>query len=155
MGGIPWIFLESRIFQLARSVPPEVADGLKVELMVRTSVKGKIVQGQSEKPVSRGQAGTMHAVRRELPMQLKMNKGTGALDQTFIESVVRGLWSSGQPEFFEHIMGFIVILAVETGKIGHVVGIEAGALAVPDQFRDFRGFFTHGSGLAMETSSTG
>jgi len=85
----------------------------------------------------------MDAVGGELVMEFKVDESSCSLDQTFIKRVVGAAFALGQPKFLQNIVGFVVVLAVETCKIAEVVGIQAWALKIPDQSGDFGRFLAH------------
>jgi hypothetical protein len=116
---------------------PKVANREQIELKVGAFVGGEVVQCQLEESSGGGETGSVNVMGGGVIVQLQMNESTGPLDEPLVESVVFPLFSFGQPEFFENIMGFVVILAVETFKIADVVGIEAGAMGVFDEPGDF------------------
>jgi hypothetical protein len=64
----------------------------------------------------------MDAVGGKLIVQFEMNKATRHLNETFIKITVRAVFII-QPQFFQHIMGFVVKLRVEALEITEVMRV--------------------------------
>src|SRR6267154_731217 len=63
-----------------------------------------------------------------------MNKGARQLNQPFVKGIIR-TFTLRQPDFFQHVMGFIKQLLIEAFEITQVVGIQIS----PVEFLDGSG----------------
>jgi hypothetical protein len=75
-----------------------------------------------EEATGGGEASAVNVVGGEAVLELEVDEGTGTLDEAFGEGVVGMLWSLSQPEFFQHVVGFVVVLLIKACHVASVVG---------------------------------
>ena len=86
------------------------------------TVAFQIFHAEPKKPRSRRKAFAVLWMRRAVVLLLQMDKRSCDLDQAFeIKMILIPLL---QPEMFEHVMGFIIFLLIETLEITQVAGIQ-------------------------------
>ena len=126
----------------------DVVEGLlEVESLVDGGVALEVGRGQIEKSHRRSEAAFLQVDERARP-----------LDQALVEGVVFTGLASGQPEFFEHIMGFEVKFLVEAvEETGVVPGQSVRARVVGQvgqQFCNAGAFMAHGENLGGDGQGT-
>jgi hypothetical protein len=71
-----------------------------------------------------------------------MDERSGQLDQPFVKRAV-GPLAVWQPHVFQHIVGFIIFLTVETIEIAKVVGRKRRSLKPLDEFCHVTALLAH------------
>ncbi len=84
----------------------------------------KIVQSPEKESPCRSETLPMLGMLRVGMMELQVDKSTGELDQPFVKSVIGCLSSILEPEMFQHIMRFVIVLGIEALEITEITGIE-------------------------------
>jgi len=130
-------------FEGVEGVLAEEVKLIQIQVLVPGEIGCGIFQGQTEEAGGGGEALAVDPVAGLRVMEFEMYEGTGPLDQALVEGIVRTLLPVLQPQFFQNIMGLVVKLAVEAGKIGHVMRVPNRMLAPGHQLPDAGGFFTH------------
>jgi hypothetical protein len=135
--------LEVKGFDLMEVVLAKEVKLIQIQVLVAGAIGSGIFQGQKEEAGGGGEALAVYAVVGVCVVELEVHEGPGPLDQSFVEGIVRTLLPLGQPQFFENIVGFVIKLAVEAGKVGRVMRVPDGMLAPGHQFADAGGFLAH------------
>ena len=121
----------------------QVPDALDIQVEMEGAVGGQVAGRELEETDGGPGAAAILGVVGPLELLLKVDKGAGELDEPLVKGVVAvaGL----EPEVLEDVVGLIVTLAVEAGKVALVARIEAarvrlvGGKAAQHAF-DFFGF---------------
>jgi len=126
----------------------DVVEGLlEVESLVDGGVALEVGRGQIEKSHRGSEAAFLQVDERARP-----------LDQALVEGVVFTGLPSGQPEFFEHIMGFEVEPPVEAVEEAGVVPGQSVRVwvvgQVGQQFGNAGAFVAHGRNLGGHGQGT-
>lgn len=112
-------------------------------------VRRQIFRGEGEESDRRAQARRVFWVLGMEKLLLQMNKSSRDLNEPFVEQVV--FVARTEPEIFEDIVCFVVLLRVETGEVTLITRVEAprGIRAeLLDEGRDTGVFFHRAGGAA-------
>jgi hypothetical protein len=74
-----------------------------------------------------------------------MDVGAGELDEAFVEIAIGAVFI-GEPEVFEHFVGFVELLGIKAVEIAQIMGVVVASLEGFDQFGNAVAFVTHIAG---------
>jgi len=120
--GLPGIAIVAARLQRRGAVAALRANRRHVEVLVDGRVGFQIPQRELEEPPGGAQAAAVFRVRGMERLLLQMHKGTGELDQPLEKKVIAAVRL--QPEIFEHVVRFVILLRVEAGEEPRVTRVE-------------------------------
>ena len=137
-------FVFSR-FQFFLPILDECEGGGDIEVFMSCGVLHQVCAGEAEERGGGAQAVHAFAILgRE--MFLQMHKGAGELDEALVKIAVRSV-SVGEPQFLEHIVGFVVKLAMKALKVAQVVRLQFAPAQAVNQRGYLRTFLAHAGSI--------
>ncbi len=108
---------------MVRDLTGKRDDLINIQGMADRAMSGQVEGRQIKELPGRTQASAMDAVNLMEEMQPQMHEASSQLNEPLEESVVRIITRRAQPQVFQHIMCFIVLLPVKAVQIADETGM--------------------------------